>query len=76
MNKIKENWRALLVLSSVVWAVFAYAAYGLRRSDDVSLVLGPFVIAMAIYFLFPKRKEWGAGAGYPGPTFCYSADTI
>ena len=57
MNKIKENWRALLVLSSVVWAVFAYAAYGLRRSDDVSLVLGPFVIAMAIYFLFPKRKE-------------------
>ena len=57
MNKIKENWRALLVLSSVVWAVFAYAAYGLRRPDDVSLVLGPFVIAMAIYFLFPKRKE-------------------
>ena len=57
MNKIKENWRPLLVLATVVWAVFTYAEDGLRTSEDRVFVLGPFVIAMAIYFLFPKRKN-------------------
>lgn len=56
-NKIIENWRPLLVLATVVWAVFAYAVYGIRREDLSALVLGPFVIALAIYFLFPKRKN-------------------
>ena len=55
MNKIKEKWRPLLVLATVVWAVFALAEEGLNYWEDVALVLGPFVIALAIYLLFPKR---------------------
>ena len=54
---LKENWRQLLVLVTVIWAVFAYAEAGLTYEEDVALVLGPFVIAMAIYLLFPKRKD-------------------
>ena len=57
MNKIKENWRALLVVSGVVWAILTYTDDGLDDPAHVSLVLGPVVIALAIYFLFPKRKE-------------------
>ena len=57
MNKIKENWRPLLVLASVVWGVFYFGTEGFRGEDEKALVLGPFVIAMAIYFLFPARKN-------------------
>ena len=57
MKKIKENWRPLLVLATVVWAVFTYAEEGLKYRSDIAFVLGPFVIAMAIYFLFPKRND-------------------
>ncbi len=57
MKKIMENWRPLLVLTTVLWAVFTYAEEGLDHNEDIAFVLGPFVIAMAIYFLFPKRKD-------------------
>ena len=59
MNKIKENWRALMVLATVVWAVFSYAEVGLDfgYEEDTAFVLGPFVIAMAIFFLFPKNRK-------------------
>ena len=57
MSKIKENWRPLMVLATVVWAVFTFADLGLdfRFEEETAVVLGPLVIAMAIYFLFPKR---------------------
>ena len=57
MNKIKENWRPLMVLATVVWAVFSYAELGLDfgYEEDTAIVLGPFVIAMAIYFLFSSK---------------------
>ena len=57
--RIKENWRSLMVLTTVVWAVFSYAEFGLDfgYEEETAIVLGPFVIAMAIYFLFPKRKD-------------------
>ena len=57
MTKIIENWRPLMVLATVVWAVFIFAENGIKYSEDIAFVLGPFVIAMAIYFLFPKQKD-------------------
>lgn len=58
MNKIKENWRPLVVLATVVWAVFSFAEFGFDFYDEeeTALIFGPFVIAMAIYFLFPKQE--------------------
>ena len=56
-NKIKENWRPLLILAAVVWGVFALANTGSGiRPEEYASVLGPFVIATAIYLLFPKAK--------------------
>jgi len=59
MNKIKQNWRPLLVLSTVVWAVIIYApvSYEMELDDPgaIPLIFGPFVIAMAIYFLFSSK---------------------
>jgi len=60
MNKIKENWRPLLVLATVVWAVIIFTPVedqmGLEH-EAYPIILGPFVIAMAIFLLFPKRKN-------------------
>jgi len=53
------NWRPILVLATVVWGVVGYSPildeYG--RDDGYPFIFGPFVIAMAVYFLFPKRKD-------------------
>lgn len=59
MNKIKDNWRALLVLVTVIWAVIIYSPvdYQMGFDDGFLIILGPFVIAIAIYFLFPRRKD-------------------
>ena len=59
MNKIRENWRPLIVLATVVWAVFSFADFGgdFNDEEETALIFGPFVIAMAVYFLFPKRKD-------------------
>jgi putative effector of murein hydrolase len=59
MNKIKQNWRPLLVVSTVVWAVgiFVPVSYemDLDGPEAFLMTLGPFVIAMAIYFLFSSK---------------------
>ena len=57
MNKIKDNWCPLLVLATVIWAVLTFGNEGFQDEEEQALVLGPFVIAMAIYFLFPNRKK-------------------
>lgn len=57
MNKIKDNWCPLLVLATVIWAVLTFGNEGFQNEEEQALVLGPFVIAMAIYFLFPNRKK-------------------
>ena len=60
INKIKQNWRPLLVLSTVVWAVIIFVPVsheiGLDEPEAFLITLGPFVIVMAIYFLFSFRK--------------------
>lgn len=59
MNKIKENWRKLLVLATVIWAVIFYTPVieYMDFEEGVAIILGPFVIALAIYMLFPKRTD-------------------
>jgi len=56
---IQENWRPLFVLVTVVWAVIIYgpAVEEIDSEYVVPTIFGPFVIAMAIYFPFPKRKD-------------------
>ena len=57
LNKIKENWRPFMVLATVIWGVVFFGNEGFYGDDEKALVLGPFVIAIAIFFLFPKRKS-------------------
>lgn len=59
MSKIKENWQKLLVLATVVWAVIFYTPVidNMDFEEGVAIILGPFVIALAIYMLFPKRTD-------------------
>ena len=60
MIKIRQNWRPLLVLSTVVWAVIIFVPVSyemdLDEPEAFLITLGPFVIVMAICFLFPPRK--------------------
>ena len=59
-KKIKANWRPLLVLATVVWAVIIFTPVEYQMGldpDAFPIILGPFVIATAIYLLFPKRKN-------------------
>jgi hypothetical protein len=68
---LKSNWCQLLVLVAVIWAVVFFAlagnevfcsdrrgGFGLCRdfAPILSVWFGPLVIALAIFFLFPKKK--------------------
>jgi hypothetical protein len=59
LNKIKQNWRPLLVVASVLWAVSIFVPASIEMDLDVSeaflITFSPFVIAMAIYFLFSSK---------------------
>lgn len=52
-----REWRKLMILASVVWAVLATWEMNPNRSSDYAIIIGPFVIAITIYFLFLRQSE-------------------
>jgi len=56
---VVREWRKLLILGSVLWAVFATWEMSPNRSSDYAIIVGPFAIAITLYFLFPKQGEKG-----------------
>lgn len=56
-----RSWRKLMVLGSVVWAVLATLATNPSYSSEYAIIIGPFVIALTIYFLFPQKKMYPSG---------------
>jgi hypothetical protein len=45
-----------MVSGFVVWAVLATWELNPNRSGEYAIIVGPFLIALAIYFLFPGTK--------------------
>ena len=52
-----REWRKLMVLASVVWAVLATWEINPNRSSEYAIIVGPFVLAITIYFLFLRQGE-------------------
>ena len=53
---LKVSWRRIAVLASIIWAFVAALGINPRESAEFALVLGPFVISLAVYLLVPKRQ--------------------
>ena len=54
---VQSEWRSLAVFASVMWGVSATLIVNPNESAEFALVVGPFVISVACYLLFPKPQS-------------------